>query len=66
MEVRMAFNAVSVKALYVPNQGITLTAAAAAKAPLTGACAAGCVSYVAQNQSTAPVAPGASTLIPLQ
>lgn len=64
MEERMAFNAAGVTALYVPGQGIKLTSAVAAKAPITGICAAGCVSYGGQNISSVPVSP-AGTMIPL-
>jgi hypothetical protein len=65
MEERMAFNAAGVKATYVPGQGITLTAGASAKAPITGVCATNCTSYGSQNISMVPVAKGNSTLVPL-
>ncbi len=65
MADRMVFNAAGVKAVYVPASGITLTATTAAKAPLTGVCAAGCATYGTQSQSMVPVAPGAPVFIPL-
>jgi hypothetical protein len=64
MEERMAFNDAGVTALYLPGQGIKLSSAGAANAPITGVCAAGCVSYGGQNISSVPVSP-AGTMIPL-
>jgi hypothetical protein len=66
MEDRMAFNAAGVQALYVPFQGINLTAKAAAKVPVTGVCAPGCATYGGLYASAVPVTPGAKVLIPLQ
>ncbi len=66
MEDRMAFNAAGVDALYIPNRGVTLTAKAAAKVPVTGLCAAGCSTYGGLYLSAVPVTPGASVLIPIQ
>ncbi len=66
MEDRMAFNAAGVKATYVPGQGITLNAATgAAKTPITGVCTTNCSSYGGQTISMIPVAPGATTVVPL-
>ena len=66
MEDRMAFNAAGVKAVYVPSQGITMTASSAAKAPVTGVCATtGCSSYGGQSISMVPVAPSSPTKVPL-
>ena len=65
MEDRMAFNTARVKATYVPGQGITLTTAAAAKAPITGVCTTNCTFYGVQTTSMIPLTPGAPTLVPL-
>ena len=65
MEERMTFNSAGVNALYVPSVGITLTANAAAKVPITGICSTGCISYGGQSISMVPVSTGAGSSIPL-
>ena len=65
IEARMAFNAANVSATYNPGQGITFTSKGAASIPVTGVCAAGCVSYGGQNISFVPIAAGGTASVPL-
>ncbi len=65
MEDRMAFNAAGVQATYNPGSGITFTARGAASIPVTGVCAAGCLSYGGQNQSFIPISAGGTVFVPL-
>ena len=65
MEDRMAFNAAGVQATYNPGSGITFTSQGAASIPVTGICAAGCLSYGGQNISSIPISAGGTVSVPL-